>query len=555
MSFHKPPGKMFDDQCFGDLGSKIHISNLSDKILKYDLENRFNKYGKIIGLHMQGTTAQIMFEHEESAHQAVRHENMTQMKDCRIDVIFSNEKTSNNRMPNMGMGRGRSRSPSGDRFRDRGMAGGRGFRDEPLGRPGCDDNFHGMGPSRSGEGEPFPKHPRFDGPREPLMPPLGGPDPFHDFYKKDDFMMNPNVKVNDCEILVLNKLLQGYAELIEQRLKTIGLTVDLIFIRDEAGILRALNDVARRGTFYAVIISHQSELHGSLTLNILQGPTPQEHRNMPMDDALKLIARTFVQMRQEKRGLNSGQPPIDREIHFILNLLMNGKYLTIPELDRVIRYVQDIRDRQSIAEKIPVGTLGVQDTPGPVQSAKPPEGDNLSDQQNLQQRILNIISQTAPNMPATPAGQAASLESVIGMVSNTSKASGVMPPSSLPNSTSGGMTQSQAVTTPSSSNTYINFDNPSVQKALDSLMSSGPNILKNITMTGPGQQTPSGNSSNMSQPPNMPQNSMNPMNMNSQGNQNPVQGGGYRQPLMGAQVPPGNQSNYYNPRGGNTMRY
>lgn len=78
---------------------------------------------------------------------------------------------------------------------------------------------------------------------------------------------------------------------------------------------------------------------------------------MPMDDALKMVARTFVQMRQEKRGLGgAGNTPIDREIHFILGLLMNGKYLTIPELDRVLNYVQDLRDSQAIAENIPVSS-------------------------------------------------------------------------------------------------------------------------------------------------------------------------------------------------------
>lgn len=45
---------------------------------------------------------------------------------------------------------------------------------------------------------------------------------------------------------------------------------------------------------------------------------------------------------------------------------------------------------------------------------------------------------------------------------------------------------------PAATATYINFDNPSVQKALDNLMQSGPNLLKNISLTSSGvTNTPS----------------------------------------------------------------
>ena len=47
-------------------------------------------------------------------------------------------------------------------------------------------------------------------------------------------------------------------------------------------------------------------------------------------------------------------------------------------------------------------------------------------------------------------------------------------------------------TDPAATATYINFDNPSVQKALDNLMQSGPNLLKNISLSTSGvSNTPS----------------------------------------------------------------
>ena len=93
-------------------------------------------------------------------------------------------------------------------------------------------------------------------------------------------------------------------------------------------------------------------------------------------------------------------------------------------------------------------------------------GDQVAaQQQELQKKILSILSGGENGaMPGAAFGVAAPLQQHMPSASN-----------------------SQASTT-------INFDNPNVQAALDNLISSSPNLLKNISAVGqPGGGDPTGN--------------------------------------------------------------
>lgn len=59
--------------------------------------------------------------------------------------------------------------------------------------------------------------------------------------------------------------------MVERRLKNLGMQVDLLFLKDEALLSRALEDLTQRGTLFAVVVTNQHELHGSVTVNILYG--------------------------------------------------------------------------------------------------------------------------------------------------------------------------------------------------------------------------------------------------------------------------------------------
>lgn len=93
---------------------------------------------------------------------------------------------------------------------------------------------------------------------------------------------------------------------------------------------------------------------------------PTEHRNMPMEDAMKLVASSFEKYIQTQREKVAGPPatpssaqsavppflPPSADVSYLLNLLADNRQLTVEELDKVIDY---LRQRK---EKL-VGTEGV----------------------------------------------------------------------------------------------------------------------------------------------------------------------------------------------------
>lgn len=121
------------------------------------------------------------------------------------------------------------------------------------------------------------------------------------------------------------------------------------------------------------------------------------------------------------------------------------------------------------------------------------------------------------------------------------KDSAIKPPfSSVPSSTAPDAAASA---------TYINFDNPSVQKALDNLMQSGPNLLKNISLSASGVTNTSSNQSSI---PSLGDTSgMNVQNdpLHQRGNI-----GSRGPPDMGGNLPPRGAGNLdMGPRGGHNM--
>lgn len=61
---------------------------------------------------------------------------------------------------------------------------------------------------------------------------------------------------------------------------------------------------------------------------------------MPLEDALVMMARNFNSYLSSLRN-GSEQPTMG----FLLNLLADGKHLSVIELERIIAHLQDRRDR------------------------------------------------------------------------------------------------------------------------------------------------------------------------------------------------------------------
>ena len=157
----------------------------------------------------------------------------------------------------------------------------------------------------------------------------------------DDFGRVGDAK-NDCEIVCVNKQQRFYAEMIEGRLKNLGLRVDVLFPNPEIPLVKILDNIASRGVLYAIVVAPVNEQHQSLTLNVLQGQ-PQEHRNMPLDEAMSFIAKNFESILEGKvPGPADNMLPDD--IRVVLGFLADNRPLSVMEYDKLIRYLSMRRE-------------------------------------------------------------------------------------------------------------------------------------------------------------------------------------------------------------------
>ncbi|XP_018393900.1 PREDICTED: hybrid signal transduction histidine kinase L [Cyphomyrmex costatus] len=265
---------------------------------------------------------------------------------------------------------------------------------------------------------------------------------------------------NDCEIIVVNKALTKYAEDIELRLKQIGLMVDLLFPNEDVPLGRVLGNIASRGCLYAVVVTPVNHEHHSLTLNILHG-LPQEHRNMPVEDAINLISRDFANYKSGGRSVPLNTPlSSDRHpdaIQVLLNMLADNHQLTVLQYDRVIKYLDIKREEQVQVELGDAKDLPVKTSLTSISDPK---------QAELQTRILNILNSNKT-------------------ASTTVEPSPVPPPTPTPVSVSSanwGTASNTVTSSTTTSSTGVSpsplLNDPTVQKALDSLLQG--NLLKNI---------------------------------------------------------------------------
>ncbi|XP_009872841.1 PREDICTED: nuclear receptor coactivator 5 [Apaloderma vittatum] len=381
----------------------------------------------------------------------------------------------------------------------------------------------------------------------------------------------------DCSVIVVNKQTKEYAESVGRKVRDLGMVVDLIFLNTEMSLTRALDDVSRGGSPFAIVITQQHQVHRSCTVNIMFG-TPQEHRNMPQADAMVLVARNYERYKTESRekereeiarqaakmadeavlqererpppleeGVRGGHPP---GIQTLLNLLADNRYLTAEETDKVINY---LRDRK---ERLLRGSTDSLQAPMSRQSLGAPSGSSLGSQSSLPSTQAHQGSQplvSAPSVPVSSSNPQQELQAKIlslfnsgaaaAAVANSSSAASAGTSSGTPNQnftnvagaqarpaqmSAGNLNQPpqrlQAPSTqlpalqgpsrnagprpgapPQAQSLYgqhqnrlpapgnvpaqrpvssgINFDNPSVQKALDTLIQSGPALSHLVSQT------------------------------------------------------------------------
>nr|XP_006814159.1 PREDICTED: nuclear receptor coactivator 5-like isoform X3 [Saccoglossus kowalevskii] len=595
-----------------DIDSRVFIGNLgTEEISRHELDDLFSLCGKVAGVSVHRGFAFVQYFNKEDAERGVEKYNNTYIKSRRVDCNLAGERQKNqeartvmdrDRDRDRGSREGsrilfdpydrpydrqrsRERSPLRDPYADRyrgrdSELDRRRLLDErdrdpydrhdpfpPRERDRVDDYYRGrrdVRDIRDERDDPYARDPRRDEIRE------------RDHYERPsardrlprayaDFKEpapqptpDPIQRPVDCEVIVVNRQQRDYAETVERRLKQIGLIVDIIFLTSDVSLGQALDDVSRRGVLYATMITSQHELHRSVTLNILHG-TPQEHRNMPLDDAMTFIARNFERYMQNLREKSlaanlSLATGVELTVPQLLCLLADGKQLTVGELGKVIDYLQDRKNKLLEGEVGNAQLMDVRMTTADDKAStqkllelqqqqqqqqqllqqRQQQEEQQQQQADLQAKILKIFnpSGTAASSAPTPttadnstanrqninpfgiASVAASQQpqakaqpvqpatrpqtsipslmdqpvppptnvlSKIGKAAESRPQSSAPPVSSTGNAGPGsepGLSQQNGQA--SAPGVGINFDNPSVQKALDNLIQSGPNLLKNL---------------------------------------------------------------------------
>lgn len=186
---------------------------------------------------------------------------------------------------------------------------------------------------------------------------------------------------NDCEIIVMSRALTTYAEFIETRLKSMGMTVDLLFPNSEVPLGKVLSNISSRGCLYAILVTPLNEEHRSITVHILYGQ-PAEHRNMPIQDAINFIDTNFTNYRSSMvaaaatANVSLSSHRHSDAIQALLRALAENRTLTVLQYDTIIQYLQERREAQ-IKEEL-----------GDAAAKMMPD---KTEEEKLQEKILSIL--------------------------------------------------------------------------------------------------------------------------------------------------------------------
>uniref|UniRef100_A0A1I8HMC3 Nuclear receptor coactivator 5 n=2 Tax=Macrostomum lignano TaxID=282301 RepID=A0A1I8HMC3_9PLAT len=176
--------------------------------------------------------------------------------------------------------------------------------------------------------------------------------------------LHPTERAYDAAVIASSTEVRPYAESVERRLNRLSLSTNLIVLKHESLMPLAMEDLARTGVLYAVLLNRQNEMHQSCTVRIFYGQQPFEHRNMPIDDAQSMLGRHFETVLRDLRELpppasvavptgNERLPagfvrPTPRLMH-LLHLLADHRMLSGRELDELAEFISDRRERLAAA--------------------------------------------------------------------------------------------------------------------------------------------------------------------------------------------------------------
>ncbi|KYO27292.1 nuclear receptor coactivator 5-like [Alligator mississippiensis] len=167
----------------------------------------------------------------------------------------------------------------------------------------------------------------------------------------------------DCVIVAISKEQTEYSTAIGHRLQDHGLVVEMIYLTSELGLTRALQEVKNDGSPFCILVEQSNVALSSCTAIMLH-ESIKIHRNMPMEDALALVAKAFGKIFAEReqqerteishKAADLADDYLERELYesysvplgirHLLFLLSEGKYLYREELNSISDYLKTRKD-------------------------------------------------------------------------------------------------------------------------------------------------------------------------------------------------------------------
>ena len=169
------------------------------------------------------------------------------------------------------------------------------------------------------------------------------------------------------------------------------MNVDVLFPNPKVDLGKIMSNISGRGVMFAILVTPLNEDHQSVTLNILQGQ-PAEHRNMPLEDAINMIATIFekgLDGKNAAKTVENKQGFMPQDVRNVFVFLMENRPLSVMEYDKLIKYLVKQREDMLISE---YGESNI-----PANLITPPIGPPLDSatkakQDELQSKILQILN-------------------------------------------------------------------------------------------------------------------------------------------------------------------
>ncbi|KAF5890831.1 RING finger and SPRY domain-containing protein 1, partial [Clarias magur] len=195
----------------------------------------------------------------------------------------------------------------------------------------------------------------------------------------------------DCVVLALNNQKLDYAKSLGHCLQERGLLVEMLYLRAESGLTRALKDVRSDGSPLCILVEQTNVALSSCTV-IIFSESLKIHRNMPREQALDLVMAEYGRASSARRQCDPVEAAaraselsddyleraklerhaVPSATRHLLLLMAEGLHLYPEELGSIAAYVHNRQDHLQAASPEVDGQAASETNSQPAGLGNPP---------------------------------------------------------------------------------------------------------------------------------------------------------------------------------------